>query len=612
VVTLAIEGRGGSELTYSLSKDSISIGAASDNDVVLRSPGVAPHHLQLQRSGETVTFVVEKRQMAVLNGERRSRGVLHVGDRLKIGTAVLVFKGTGVEDLEIQNGSLDTVVEQASPAGTGAEDVVATSTGRSELVLYSEPSRLAEARRQMVEIFRIGVHADPVPHLRTLFENVFQGRQAMLSWLDEEGRFQPIASTWTSDLPRFPARAFEELGAPGRFAHIRLKKREFLLYPVNGTPVHAFAYLLAETTPETRGDDELVLAELARLLATHWERVESSGSLYGPWEAAAREAILQQLPGTSNGVKVLRDGVLQAARGYQPVLICGRKGIGRMTVAALIASLHPTGPLPVQVFQGREGDEAVLRAELLGDGGDEASRGGAIARARGGALIVRDVHRLPPALQRELAAAIRYNVDSAFGPTIRWMATTGEDVLALVNEGSLDADLFNLFHHHLMRVPSLQERREDLPLLMVNLLNTMAAEQGKTIRGIELETLNSLLSHPFEGQMTELVAELRRLVSATEDGEMVHGHVPLRPVLPSAPGEEPAEGTGVELLAFDDLKIVIPGIERIIIDRVLKRTLGNQSKAARILNLSRGALIAKMKEYEIPDYRYLRRQKKKK
>jgi DNA-binding protein Fis len=54
---------------------------------------------------------------------------------------------------------------------------------------------------------------------------------------------------------------------------------------------------------------------------------------------------------------------------------------------------------------------------------------------------------------------------------------------------------------------------------------------------------------------------------------------------------------------------VIPAVERLVIDRVLQRTLGNQSKAARVLNLSRGALIAKMKEYEIPDYRYLRRRR---
>jgi DNA-binding NtrC family response regulator len=107
--------------------------------------------------------------------------------------------------------------------------------------------------------------------------------------------------------------------------------------------------------------------------------------------------------------------------------------------------------------------------------------------------------------------------------------------------------------------------------------------------------------------MTELVAELRRLVSATPDGEMVRGLVPVHGGTVSGDWVEDAGIAGASLLSQDDLKTVVPAVERLIIDRVLRRTMGNQSKAARVLNLSRGALIAKMKEYDLPDYRYLRR-----
>ena len=159
-----------------------------------------------------------------------------------------------------------------------------------------------------------------------------------------------------------------------------------------------------------------------------------------------------------------------------------------------------------------------------------------------------------------------------------------------------------------MRIPALNQRREDLPLLVVRLLDAIGAEQDKDIRGIELETLNSLLEHPFEGEMTELLGELRRLVSATPEGEMVRGTVPAHPSGRSIGA--PADADEIEtasLMAQDDLKIVVPAVARLIIDRVLRRTMGNQSKAARTLNLSRGALIAKIKDYGIPDYRFLRR-----
>ncbi len=64
-----------------------------------------------------------------------------------------------------------------------------------------------------------------------------------------------------------------------------------------------------------------------------------------------------------------------------------------------------------------------------------------------------------------------------------------------------------------------------------------------------------------------------------------------------------------DVLASDNLKQVVPRVEQLIIDRVMRQVKGNQSKAARALGISRGALIAKLKEYAVPDYRYLRRRR---
>lgn len=603
MVTLAIEGSGGSELTYELVKQVISIGASSQNDVVLRSPGVAPRHVVIQRNGNVYTFLAQPRQIVVLNGERRSRGVLRVGDRIRIGSATVVFKGMGAEvtDVELINGS------DAEPSTPARDDTAKSTRSRSEVVLYSEPNRVSDARHHMVEIFRSGVRSDLVPSLRTFFDNFFTNRQAMLAWLDENGRFQPVVSQWTGEVPKLPARTFDELGTGGRYAILRLGGRELLIYPVSRGALDSHAYLIAETVEDDLEHDQVLLAELARMLAVHWERVENSSSLYGPWEDAARKSTEEQLPGSSQAVRVLRDSVVQAARSSFPVLLCGRPGSGRMAVATQIASIHPTGDLPVQAIQVKDDDDDAFRLALFGSS-DEKAGTSLAERAKGSVIVIRDVHKLSPAMQREVASAISHDVDTGYGPAVRWIATTESDCMALVNEGSLDSTLYNLFQRHIMRIPALNQRREDLPLLVVRLLDAIGAEQDKEIRGIELETLNSLLEHPFEGEMTELLGELRRLVSATPDGEMVRGICPAHPRARAIGA--PADGDEIEtasLLAQDDLKVVVPAVERLIIDRVLRRTMGNQSKAARNLNLSRGALIAKIKDYGIPDYRYLRR-----
>ena len=74
----------------------------------------------------------------------------------------------------------------------------------------------------------------------------------------------------------------------------------------------------------------------------------------------------------------------------------------------------------------------------------------------------------------------------------------------------------------------------------------------------------------------------------------------------SAPALTPAETV---LRQTDDLKKIVDTVEREVIDRAMRRVEGNQSRGAQVLNISRGSLIAKLKEFAIPDYRYLRRER---
>jgi DNA-binding NtrC family response regulator len=604
MVKLAIEGTGGSEIIYEVAKSSVSIGASSDNDIVIRSPGVAPKHLVIQRNGDVYTFIGQKRQVAVLNGERRSRGVLKVGDRFRLGTANLIFKGSGDDETEVVFAD-DLGGKTEEKVSASDRQAVASEKGkmRAEVVLYSEPHRLGEARGQMVNVFQGRVRSDLVPGLRGFLAEVFSGREAMVARLDKEGLLVPIVSQWAGDLPRLPGRTFRELVEGNRYAMLRMGSRQFLIYPVAQGSVGSKAFLVVETTEDFEDDDELILAELARFMTVHWDRVEASELIFGSWEKEAREVLEARLPGTSQAVRLLRDGLIYSARTQNPILMCGRHGIGRMTLASLCASLNPSGPLDVQVIQCQENGDEAFRTAFFGPGSDLINPAEAF---EGCMLVLRDIHLLSLVVQREVAATMGSDLGTGWGPRVRWSGTTEEDPMVLLNEGRLDPALYSHFRHHVIRVPSLQSRREDLPLMVIRLLDMIASEQGKVIRGIELDSLNSLLTHQFEGQMTEMVGELRRLISATPSGDMIRGVVPALPLM-SGGGEDIEGQSAAALLGLDDLKVVIPSIERLVIDRVLARTKGNQSKAARTLNLSRGALISKMKDYEIPDYRYLRR-----
>ena len=205
MLTLAIDSGDGSEVRYDLAKEVVSIGASSNNDVVLRSPGVAPVHLVIRRTGKSLTFFGQPRQIVLLNGTRRSRGVLGEGDRLRIGTATVVILGTTEEtaDLNRIETAKDPVRETVAETETEPADGAKT---RAEVALYNEPRRLAEARRELLEVFRTGLHTDLVASFQSFLGTVFSGRGALLVWLDQQGVLQPIVSNWTGAVPQLPGR----------------------------------------------------------------------------------------------------------------------------------------------------------------------------------------------------------------------------------------------------------------------------------------------------------------------------------------------------------------------------------------------------------------------
>jgi len=605
MVTLTIDTGSGSELTHEIAKDTVSIGASSGNDVVLRAPGVAPVHLVIRRTGDTLTFLGQQRQIVLLNGERRSRGVLMIGDRIRVGTATVTVAEGSRQDAD--GGVAETGAEAVEEMVSGADPQTAgEAKPRSEVVLYNEPERLAEGRRRLLDVFLAGVREDLLVSLEGFFDGVFPGRRSLLAWLDQKGRLQPIASRWSGALPHLPPRSFAELDRGSRIAVVRGGASEILIYPV---PVggEGRVYLLLETNDSDFENDRVLLAELAAMLAVQWENVSKGSALFGQWESEARQKLDARLPGSSQAVDVLREQLLSAARSSSPVLLYGRSGSGRAYLASLIASLCPTGAPWIRVVQVDGGDETTLRVELFGSGNTMGVRGLA-ERAGGGVVVVREVQRMNPEMQLQTASVIEEDSVSGYGTKVRWIFTCDEEWVGSVAEGGPDASLFDKLQNHLIRVPPIEERREDLPLIVVRMLEWVGAEQGKQIQGIALETLDSLLGHPFDGQIAELLGELRRLVSATPEGEMVRGSLQRSTSVAGSPPEDSDRTVDTAVvLSQDNLKVVIPAVERLLIDRVLRRSLGNQSKAARELNLSRGALIAKIKEYGIQDYRALRR-----
>ncbi len=596
MVVLALESENGAVLTYRLSSSQITVGSSSRNDVVVKSPGVAERHLVMHRTGEVFTFVTGERLTVVLNGERRSRGVLNPGDKIRIGGLNLVFRGGDGVEGDAAGGA---------PAGAAA----GRRAQAENTVFLPDPAGFPGARRALVAVLAAPAR-DCFQALIAAIRDALPGLEIAIL-VPRGGEVVPAASVWGGALLQLDPSVLGELAAEGRYAQVTTAGIPAVVVPVVSPASELLAVIAARPSGSLGSEGAALLCEVSRLLALRWREIgrEDVPAAGGENEAARR--VEAQVPGSSQAIQVLRAGMVAAALGDEPVLICGGEGVGRTETARLLAGLDTSTRRPVVVVDCSGQNDREVRAALFGPAGYPSlagAAGGALGQASGGVLILRNADSLPVALQAELAGLIsaQQRVPGGDG-AVRWFLTCGEDPLALVQQGRLGSALFLLVSRRMLRVPRLAERREDLPLLIAGLLRQVAAEQGKTLRGITLECLNTLLARSFPGEIAELVGEVNRLVTATADGEMVRCEFAA-----PAEGSPEARSAGLatdaaEVIASDSLKDVVPRVERLIIDRVMRRVKGNQSKAARTLEISRGALIAKLKEYEVPDYRYLRR-----
>jgi len=189
------------------------------------------------------------------------------------------------------------------------------------------------------------------------------------------------------------------------------------------------------------------------------------------------------------------------------VLLSGPPGSGKSTMAR---ALHDAGPRARGPF---------LAVSCAADRVEEVLFGGRVAPARGGTLFLDDVEELPPALQprllRMLAERVLFRTNGLAQLDVRIAAATGTDLAARVQEGRFREDLYFRLHVLALRVPALEERREDLPEIAARMLERMDKRMRLSDAAIE-----KLAAHDWPGNLRELEGVLMRGVAFTRNGRI--------------------------------------------------------------------------------------------
>jgi len=320
----------------------------------------------------------------------------------------------------------------------------------------------------------------------------------------------------------------------------------------------------------------------------------------------------ENIVGTSRVMLDLFQQVKMVAPTRATVLIYGESGTGKELIAnAIHHNSERKGRrfLPVNCAAIPAN---LMESELFGHEkgsftGASSSHPGKFEQADGGTLFLDEIGELPLELQAKLLRVLeehtvtRVGSTRSFGVDVRIITATNKDLGARVAAGEFREDLFYRLRVVELNIPSLRERREDIPLLAKAFLNKLAKEYDKTISGFSPEVLAALTAYEWPGNVRELRNVVERMVifgrgDTLDSSSLPPGFTgaetkdtgPLESAL--VPGTETRSPNKREILPLKALE------KRAILD-ALKNTNGNRTRAASLLGIGLRTLHRKLKQY---------------
>jgi DNA-binding NtrC family response regulator len=240
----------------------------------------------------------------------------------------------------------------------------------------------------------------------------------------------------------------------------------------------------------------------------------------------ARELVIEgrrrvegALLGESIAVRALREAIREQAQHTEPVLLAGPPGAGHEAVARTVhqesaragsAFIH----VNCAMLQSSPRDTFCLPSADAAEAGPRAPAG-QLALAAGGTLYLDGVNHLPPELQECLAEALglrRPGGEPPAGVDVRIVAYSKEDLLPKAQGGGYHAGLADLLSRHVLRVPSLVERKDDIPVLVQHFVRKAAQRLGSVVEGVSEDSMRRLAGYRWPGNIPELESVLERAV----------------------------------------------------------------------------------------------------
>jgi len=290
----------------------------------------------------------------------------------------------------------------------------------------------------------------------------------------------------------------------------------------------------------------------------------------------------------------------RAAKSKATILIHGESGTGKELLAKAIHYASPRSNKPFIAVSCAALNENLLESELFGHEkgaftGADKMRRGRFELADGGTLFLDEVGDIPLSVQVKLLRVLqeqnfeRLGGSETINVDVRLIAATNRDLEKLIEAGDFREDLFYRLNVVNIYIPPLRNRKEDIPPLVSHFIEKYAAENN-TIDGISKEALDLLMRYNYPGNIRELENIIERAIVLARRNMITTDDLPMHTRIGESEEKQPKGSSLTEMVERFEQKLIIEALDK---------AGGNQSQAAKSLDIGERKLRYKLRKYNM-------------
>ncbi|MBL4601140.1 MAG: sigma-54-dependent Fis family transcriptional regulator [Emcibacteraceae bacterium] len=316
-------------------------------------------------------------------------------------------------------------------------------------------------------------------------------------------------------------------------------------------------------------------------------------------ELKERAGYESDLTGTSSAISLVRNTISKVAPSGSRVLISGASGTGKELVARLIHHQSKRAKGAFIVVNAASMSPENMERELFGvEEGGAVVKTGVFEKAHGGTLFFDEVADMPQTTQAKILRILtdqtfeRVGGDIRVQVNVRVVSATSRNLRQEIEAGRFREDLYHRLNVVPVQVPSLTQRREDIPLLVKQMMVGFASATGHPPRDIDAESLSALQAHDWPGNVRQLKNTVERmLILSGEEEKITLNMLPLD-IMADSEIIRPNSNTEIMTLPLREARETF---EREYLNVQIQRFQGNISKTAEFVGMERSALHRKLK-----------------